>query len=142
VANVLLYNLNGEKGRKIKLVLLRMGVRARSVLPSEYGYPIGCLAGIRDFPTPEAPASGTAFADEMIVMNGFSSAQLDSFLAGLRAARVPRVALKAIVTEHNAPWDSYTLYRELSREHEAMKNAGPKKSAPVHEGGSGQDPAT
>ena len=46
--------------------------------------------------------------------------QEDMLLAGLRRAGVPRIALKAVLTEHNSDWTFYHLYQELKEEHETM----------------------
>lgn len=42
---VLLYNLNNEKGRKIRFLLVRMGMRIRVVEKEDYGKPIGSSGG-------------------------------------------------------------------------------------------------
>ena len=44
---VLLYNLNNEKGRKIRFLLVRLGMRIRVVEKEDYGKPIGELAGMK-----------------------------------------------------------------------------------------------
>ena len=41
-------------------------------------------------------------AQEMLVMHRFSERRLDELLMNLRKAGVPKIALKAIVTESNA----------------------------------------
>lgn len=121
MATVLLYNFGQSKrGSKIRFALLKMGVPCREVLPAEYAHPIGYLAGLAGF-EPAEPYSGAGFADEMLVMSGFSRTQLDLFLASMRRLRLPPVALKAMVTEYNAGWDSIRLHDELAREHAAMR---------------------
>ena len=59
--------------------------------------------------------------DEMLVMHGFTGRRIDELLLGLRKAGVPKVELKAIVTESNARWTFYHLYEEIKEEHERMK---------------------
>ena len=59
--------------------------------------------------------------EEMLVMYGFTGRRIDELLAGLRKAGVPKVELKAIVTETNAGWTFYHLYEEIKEEHERMK---------------------
>lgn len=52
---VLLYNFDeGEKARKIKMVLLKMKVKIKKVSKEQYLEPIGFLAGNK-----EIPSSGT-----------------------------------------------------------------------------------
>ena len=38
----------------------------------------------------------------------------------MRKQKIPKINLKAMLTEHNVKWDSMTLHDELAREHEAM----------------------
>lgn len=59
--------------------------------------------------------------EEMLVMHGFTGRRIDELLLGLRKAGVPKVELKAIVTESNAGWTFYHLYEEIKEEHERMK---------------------
>ena len=46
-AAVLLYNLDSsERARKIKFILIRMGVRIKNIKKEDYLKPIGALAGV------------------------------------------------------------------------------------------------
>lgn len=133
---ILFYNLNNEKGKKIKLICLKLKIRIRPVMPKDYAKPVGMLAGIKNLPAapdttaPDA-ASGTsssdreAFTDEMLVMKDFDGRLLDRFLAEMNRAKIERVALKAILTPDNLTWDSFTLHDELQKEHEAMTKEPP-----------------
>ena len=38
----------------------------------------------------------------------------------MRKQKIPKINLKAMLTEHNVKWDSVTLHDELAREHEAV----------------------
>ena len=58
--------------------------------------------------------------EEMLVMKNFTNRRIDELLAGLRRAGVPKVELKAVVTETNCGWTFYALYEELKKEREAM----------------------
>lgn len=117
---VLLYNLNNEKGRKIRFLLVRMGMRIRIVNPDEYGIPVGTLAGMKDIVPEDEDAPVEAFSDEMLVMKGFSNSRLDQFLKGMQKAGVERINYKAILTPTNCQWNSWKLYQEIRKEHEAM----------------------
>ena len=124
MTNVLLYNISKDKLPKIQFILFKLGLRARQVSPAEYAQPIGYLAGLEGFiATEDAP--GESFTGEMLVMAGLSSAQFSGFLNALRQNRCT-VALKAVLTETNAAWDSQRLHRELSAEHEALQKVKPK----------------
>ena len=113
---------------KLKSVLVRMGVRIRNVLPEQAGQTIGFLVGLPGFEenvpgTEESLASacpGDKIPAEVLVMYQFSSRRIDELLLNLRRAGVPRIALKAVVTEYNSHWTFRQLYEELKKEHEAM----------------------
>lgn len=124
MTNVLLYNISKDKLPKIQFILFKLGLRARQVSPAEYAQPIGYLAGLEGFiATEDAP--GESFTGEMLVMAGLSSQQFSAFLNALRQNRCS-VALKAVLTETNAAWDSQRLHREISAEHEALQKVKPK----------------
>jgi hypothetical protein len=58
--------------------------------------------------------------EEILVMKNFSNRRVDELLLNLRRAGVPKVQLKAVVTDTNCKWRFYDLYEELKEEHEAM----------------------
>lgn len=119
---VLLYNISGEKLRKIRVILIRLGLQGKIVSEEEFALPMGQLAGIEDVSPAQAlqEDAGETFREEMIVMCSLPSAQFSAFLNALRQNRCT-VALKAVLTETNAGWSSLRLHRELAAEHEAMK---------------------
>lgn len=59
--------------------------------------------------------------EPMMVMKIYSEQKLNQFLSGVRKEGIPRIDLKAILTEYNKGWDSFQLYEEIKKEHEAMK---------------------
>ena len=58
--------------------------------------------------------------EQLLVLYRFSEGRLDQLLYGLRKAGVPKIELKAIVTEQNSRWTLYELYEELKKEREAL----------------------
>ena len=127
---VLLYNIsNPEKRTKIQFALYKLGIEAREVNAEEYSHPLGYLAGLEGF-SPAEPYSGEGFGDEMLLLCGLRSGQLNQLLDLLRQSRAT-VSLKAVLTEHNAQWSSEKLHHEISLEHAAMqglRSAAPRKS--------------
>ena len=125
----------------MKSVLVRMGVRIKNVAPEQSCQTVGWLAGLPGFEeipeTDTESGSQPAIPEELLIMKNFSSRRIDELLMNLRRAGVPRIALKAIVTESNSGWTLYELYTELKKEHEAMTvktaasslqtDAGPQK---------------
>lgn len=109
---------------KLKGVLVRMGVRIKNIGPEQVNQTVGYLAGLPGFEEQislalEAEAV-PVIPEEVLVMNNFTSSQIDTLLYGLRKAGVPRIALKAVITEANSKWTFYQLYEELKEEHAAM----------------------
>ena len=120
MASALLYNFKDPRRlQTIRFALFKLGITGRTVAAEEFSHPIGYLCGLEGFCPAEVPA-GECFSDEMLVLCGLSESQLDALLSSLRRSRVI-VALKAVVTEENAAWNSLRLHTELYQEHEAMK---------------------
>ena len=115
---LLLYNLNNDKGAKIRRMCLPLGIRARLVAPEEYTLPLGELA---EGAASAAPAPEDPFTDEMLLLVNCPGPLLDRFLQGFRRSKIPPVALKAVLTPTNRAWDSLSLHQELCREREAIR---------------------
>lgn len=117
---LLFYNLDNETGRRIKLLCLRLKIKIRMISPEQYNQPLGALFGMEGIePVPET-YEGEGFSEEMLVFKGFDNGLLDMFLREYGKARIPRVGLKAVLTEHNIRWDSIALHKELMQEEAAM----------------------
>ena len=131
---VLYYNPGDPETAKhvalMKSVLVRMGIRIRNVGPDQIHEAVGYLAGLEGYPSREE-AKGMldgqedetplAIPVEVMVLKQFSDRRLDELLMNLRRAKVPRIRLKAVLTEHNSQWSFYQLYEELWKEHQAME---------------------
>lgn len=105
---------------KLKGVLVRMGVRIKNIQSEQVMQTVGYLAGIAGFQEQEIPEVLPVIEEEMLVMRGFTSRRVDELLMNLRKAGVPKIALKAVVTESNCTWTFYHLYEEIKEEHEKM----------------------
>ena len=66
-----MYNLNTEKGRKIKMICIRMKIKIKEILPEQYLEPVGYLAGIEGIEPNGRIYEGTGFDEEMLLMKGF-----------------------------------------------------------------------
>ena len=108
---------------------MTLKLRARSVLPEDCGQPLDGVLGLA--PRAETAEAGKAFPDELLVMAGLSSHQMNQLLQGFRRKKIPPVELKAVLTASNGGWNAYQLRDELKREHEAML-----RGENLHEGGS------
>lgn len=120
---VLLYNFK-DKSRllKIRQALMPLGFRIKTVERKDFGKPLGALVGMKEMKTEEETTEydGPGFEEEMAVMAGFSSAQVDAFIYALRKKGVGRIDYKAVLTQTNQHWDSVTLFQEIKKEHEIM----------------------
>ncbi|MDD2648100.1 MAG: DUF3783 domain-containing protein [Eubacteriales bacterium] len=123
---MLCYNINGDNGSKLRFAAMRCGIRIREVKREEFSLPLSALCAPAA-ETPE-PYSGEGFDSEMLVFCAFPQGLVSRFLNEARTLRAKPVALKAILTETNAEWDSVTLMKELQKEHEAMTGG----AKPVH----------
>lgn len=129
VETVLYYTPDGpESGRHtalLKSVLVRMGIRIRNVRPDQALETVGYLAGLPGFlAAGDTEEEIPVIPSEMMVFRNFSSGRLDQLLLNLRRAGVPKISLKAVLTEHNSKWTFYKLYEELKEEHrKAEENA-------------------
>lgn len=118
---VLYYNPSQDKkANQVKGVLIRMGIRIKNVAPEQVNQTIGELLGITGNeiePQEKAPF----VSEEMLVMYKFTGSRIDQLLLNLRRAKIPKIDLKAVVTENNVNWTFYRLYEELKEEHEKMQ---------------------
>ncbi len=53
---------------------------------------------------------------EFMIFNGFADGELDEFLHAYRAAGIPKIQLKAVVTPFNIGWTLYELIEHLKEE--------------------------
>ena len=112
----LLYNLKGERAKKVQGVLMFLGIRVRHVEEADYGLKVGELA---EGAAAETPWQGEGFAGEMMVLK-VAPARVNMLVDRFRRHKVPLPMLTAVLTETNAQWDSAALAAELMREREAI----------------------
>lgn len=125
---ILLYNLTNAKTRNmIKFICVQMGVRIKTIEPEQYKIPIGLLAfGSKEQQQEYLSDDAEKFEDQMLVFAGFTNRRLDQFLKSMAKNKVPKIPLKAILTEHNAVWNSIALHDELVKEDEYMNQQNQK----------------
>ncbi|WP_077612961.1 DUF3783 domain-containing protein [Clostridium sp. Marseille-P2415] len=110
---------NDTKAARLKAVLVRMGIRIKNISPDQLSQTVGYLAGFDGFLEQEQEEC-PAVEEEILVMKNFSNRRLDELLMNLKRAGVPKIALKAVITDTNCKWKFYDLYQELKKEHDTM----------------------
>jgi len=116
---ILLYEIEGEKARKLKTIFVQNGIKIKTVAKNEYLKPIGVLTGVLDEAETSEEYEGELLGEEMLVMKGIIGKRLDLLLLSMRKAKAA-VSLKAVVTETNMHWNAVQLFQEIKEEHEAM----------------------
>ena len=109
-----------ERTRLIRRYLRRQGIEWIPVEMPAFVQPLGFLAGAAGFSGVNAVNLQGSIPEEMMVMAGFSDAQLDGFLAYFRENGIPGVPLKAVLTPVNAHWNALQLYEALKEEARMM----------------------
>ena len=120
LGRVLLFRVGPKDAEAISKALLPFKVRVQTISPQQESLPLGTLAGLaEDIPVPES-ANGE-LTESMMVLCFFSSKELDQILLALRDPSLPKISLKAVLTEHNKFFSPFTLLTELSKEREAFR---------------------
>ncbi len=123
---VLLYDIMSEGNvKRIENTCHDLHVELKKVRPDEYRVPVGFLAYGTDDQKKEYMNGDDplpALDKPMMVLAGFSDERLYMFMEELQRHNAPYVALKAVLTEYNAVWDSLELFEELKKENEFMQN--------------------
>lgn len=118
---ILLYNIKDKKrALDIRRVLIPLKIRIKQVAETDFGQPIGYVADIDGFEACDDLSGDFSFDDEMMVMVGLTSFEIDQVIKGFHKRRIAGIPLKAVLTEENRKWDSRKLYENLRDEHAKM----------------------
>lgn len=115
---ILAVHFPAKKLAKLRMAAMRQGAQVRVVEKWEYLNAVGSLTG--DLGSFESFYDGEDFPGELLVFAHFSDTQLNLFLQAMRAAKLPPVALKAVLTDENMGWNVLELREELLKEHETL----------------------
>ena len=99
---ILAVHFPAKKLAKLRMAAMRLGAKVRVVEKWEYLNAVGALTG--DLDSFESFYDGEDFPGELLVF----------------AAKLPPVALKAVLTDENKGWNVLELREELQKEHEAL----------------------
>lgn len=87
---------------------------------TDYTKSLAVLAGLDTAGGPVQPYAGGPLGGRMMVLCGLDG-QLDELLPALNRAGAGPECMKAVLTPHNREWNALVLYRELSRERQALQ---------------------
>ena len=106
--------LDRGKEMRLSMIAMSLGIRFRPVAESEYGLPVGALAGDQ---VPAGKLQTLPVDGEMIVMAHMTEKQTDALLDAIRTSGMQPIRLKAVLTPTNRFWSCGRLYQELRKEY-------------------------
>lgn len=113
--------VKGKDTGKMKGVLVRLGIRIKNIQPDQVGQKVGYLAGLPGYEErTESLDPLPVISEKMLVMKNFTGSRMELLLKELKRAGVPKIDLKAVITESNRDWTFYELYEEIRKEHQQM----------------------
>ena len=113
---ILMYNCSGEEFAKLRQIFAMLRLRMRVVEPDRYHIPLEELAQGKG----EPGETGEAIPEPMLVFCGLPQALFAQVLEVIRAAKLPPIPLKAVLTDTNRTWETRQLHAELLKEREAI----------------------
>lgn len=118
---ILLYSVPVELHREIEQLIKPLGFSCKKIARRRFLQSIGCHAGMSGFLQTADWYEGKDLPSPMLVFSGFSSRELDRFLAACKEKNLTGLDYRAVVTEHNVHWNALELYQELVQERESMR---------------------
>ena len=118
---IYLYRVDDPQTVKtIQFMAVRLKVRVKGITEEMTGLKVGYITGLEGY-TDEITSEEFAVPQEpVMLMQNFTDRKIDQLLSLFRTAGIPRIALKAMLTDYNKDWYFYQLYEELCREHESF----------------------
>ena len=116
---VLTFQLPAKHLAKLRMAAMHMGLAVRPVAVHEYLQPIGSFTGrCGSF---ESLYDGKGLPEPMLVFSGLPQGLLSPLLDAMRAAKIPPVSLKAVLTPSNEGWNTLELFQALCDERDALR---------------------
>lgn len=109
---------DGEKLEKIRSVMKKLGVECRVLPDDSWREKVGFLLGMGGYkPAKEAEGEAFDFPDEVMILHHIKGKRLDQVLAAMKAADIPPIRYKAVVTPFNTLWTLRRLCETMKKEH-------------------------
>lgn len=111
----IIYDTNKKKS--LQELCQDFSVEFNIINPVKINSTIGSLLGFPIPPAGDNPAVPVVYSPpELLIFNGFSGGELESFLNKYSANQIPPIKLKGTVTPHNLNWTVYKLIKEYEEE--------------------------
>lgn len=118
---IYLYRIDDpETIKNIQFMAIRLNIRVKRITADMAGYKVGYITGLNGYTDMVSTEDFEVPHEQMMLMQNFTSSRIDQLLAFFRTAGIPRIPLKAMLTEHNKDWFFYELYEELKKERDAF----------------------
>ncbi|MEG0367370.1 MAG: DUF3783 domain-containing protein [Coprobacillus sp.] len=119
---VLLYHIDEKTKTIIETIMSQLDVDVKYIEETQVNETIGYLLEIPGFEKDQKNEFTDVLEKEFIFFAGFSDEQLDLVLDIFKAAQVPYIPFKAMLTNDNVTYPFYRLYQNVEHEYEQITN--------------------
>ena len=121
---ILLFNFSDKKElQKLKMVLIPLKIRIKSIDKKDYLKPVGFLADVKEIEDNHLEYDKEELDNKMMILSGLSGSRIDLVLTSLKRAGLPKINYKAVLTAENQYWSCIQLYEELKSEHSLINGS-------------------
>lgn len=116
---VLIYHLDTKIKAAIEKIMAQLDVEVKEIQESDVHQTMGYLIGIPGYEESQE-VYNTKLEKEFVFFAGFSDEQLDLVLEIFKAAQIPYIPYKAMLTPDNVVYPFYRLYQNVEEEYKQM----------------------
>lgn len=117
---ILLYRVDEKTKNIIQTIMDQLEVQVKTINETQVNETMGYLLGIPGYEEDIKNEFTETLEKEFIFFAGFSDEQLDMILEIFRAADVPYIPYKAMLTNDNIVYPFYRLYQNVEHEYQQM----------------------
>lgn len=126
---ILLYHVSDEIKNIIEIICQQLDVEVKCIKDTDIYQKMGYLLGIEGYERLENQETSNKMEKELLFFAGMSKEQLDILLDVFKAADIPFIPYKAMLTESNIEYLFYQLYENVAHEYEQISNNVNKKAS-------------
>ena len=125
---ILLYHVDEKLKAIIERLCQQIGVVVKEIDDADIYQKMGYLLGIDGFERLEDQEIDINMDQELLFFAFMTKEQLDILLDVFKAAEIPFIPYKAMLTESNIEYLFYQLYENVAHEYEQITNTTNKKA--------------